>query len=109
MDNELYQKFDTAWVVGPSKHDLRMLNQIAEDVRFITSGLETTQEQVDERIDEFLDDYNHTRDIIIPLGRATVNVQIGFAIARLYPNAYVGRFHHDRRTGKKQYIVQEFA
>lgn len=98
MSEENTKKFRSIYVVEPV-HDLSILKEYTDSVRFITTGGERVEE-LKNRIEEALKDFDGSKDAIIPMGRSSACIIAGFVLHNLSSRATFGIY----RLGGYEFI-----
>lgn len=98
-------KFRRLHVVEATQHDMSLLVPFGQDVKYLTTGREGTDDLVETSIKEGLKDFDPTKDAIIPTGKALSNVLLGIHLARKYPGIVLnfGVYKRNRNTGESWY------
>ena len=76
------QRFRTVYVVEPSKHDLSLLYEHCENMKFLSTGYEVYSKLL-EAIENNLIDFDPNRDAILPIGRVVSTFLVGIALANI--------------------------
>lgn len=76
----IQKKFVTAWVTEPGR-DYRAILRVAEKIEFLTTGYETSGEQLASAIKQKLEIIDFLADIIVPAGRVLSNWIVAAMIA----------------------------
>jgi len=74
-------KFKRVFITQPTKYDLSVLNNYADELIYVTSGLEPL-ERIEESVEVNMQEFNPAIDAIVPIGRATGVLIMSFVIAR---------------------------
>lgn len=72
-------KFKTAYVTVNTGHDFSALLEIADSIKFLTSGYEK-EEELQAALRTALDNFDPMLDVIVPVGNVVANLLLGSCI-----------------------------
>ena len=80
------KKFRRVYVVEPA-HDVTKLSKYTNEIRFLTSGTESSDIELFKTILKALSDFNTKTDAILPIGRVMTNMLVGLAIGEIFEDS----------------------
>lgn len=79
---KLPTRFRYAYVFKPGSYDYSLLKPVVERFVYATDGYAESAGEVHDQLEESLKDFDATKDILIPIGGASICTQVGSIVAR---------------------------